>query len=269
MQTKIARILVQLDALFDTRCGTVARMDVEKAAGLLHDPAYTSRLWDKFPGVDEDVYADLYANRDVKTLAVSQTTPVVGIIRDFVRRCAETSYSQPVALVPEVHLNFHPYTLTEAEEDFIIDVLQRVVPLKPLIVKCNFSLDQLNPMFVRNNYNTMVLYDGYEWLETHSKNKLLEEYRCEKVTLFTPAILNKMPEGTKLPENLREHFYSFSIFAQFFVNLTFIGIDNYCSFLSRKVEVVSEPDKEEEEPEETTEPQEAPPEPGVEGSPPA
>lgn len=262
MSSKTAVMMVTLDSLFDTRVGTIAKIDVDAAAGFLHNPDYSGRLWDMFPGVDQKRFDEEYAKRDRETLRNSQTTPVVYIIQDFVRRCAETSYSRPVSLTPEIHINFHPYDLTEEEEDLIISGLQQVVPLKPEFKKIHYSDEQLNPSFCRSNYNTMVHYHGHDWLETNSKNKLLEEFKCPALTLFVPAKLDKCPKDVELPKDLREYFYSMSIFSQLLINLTYIGVDNFCSYLARKPKMSEE---------KITEPLEDPedyPEPQEEGSPP-
>lgn len=254
MTIKVARQLIMLDSLFDTRIGTIARMDTDIAAGLLHDTNYTSRLWDLFPGVDDEEFKKLYAARDVQTLAQSQTTPIVGLICDFVRRCAETSYSQPVALEPEIHINFYPYKLSEKEEDLIINMLRRIVPLKPTIEKCYFSMEQLNPLYVRNNYNNMVMYHAHEWLRIHSENKLLSEYRCENVVLWAPTKLDHKPDGVEIPPNIGEYLYSMSIYSQFLINLSYLGIDNFCSYLSAKPKTAT-PEPVEVDDEEIKEPQ--------------
>ena len=258
MTTKSQVMMVTLDSLFDTRIGTLAKIDVDAAAGFLHDESYAERLWDIFPGIDPVHFDEEYKKRDRETLRNSQTTPVVYIIQDFVKRCAESSYSRPTMLVPEIHINFYPYNLTEEEKDVIISGLQRVVPLKPEFKKVYFSDEQLNPSFCRTTYNVMVHYHGHQWLEMHSANQLLNEFKCEMVTLFVPAKLDKRPSDTEIPKDVREFFYSLSIFSQLLINLTYIGIDNFCSYLSKKPKHTKV---------EPTEPPEDPPESSAEGSP--
>lgn len=237
MKEKQVAFLLGLDELFDTRLGTIARIDPKKAAELLHGPYYSSRPWDLFPGVDDKVFKELYAARDRETLRLSQSTPAIGILRDFVKRSAKTALENPVALVPVIHLNVHPYRLTEAEINIIVGSLRKLIPLLPEIKVVDYSMEELNPLFCRMSFNTMLMYNAHEWLEKYSKNKLLEQHRCESVTLFAPVIIDKPPPSLEVPKNFQEQYYSMSIFAQLFVNLTYVGVDNFCSFLSRKPDI--------------------------------
>lgn len=238
MQETISRLLIGIDALFDLRLGTIARIDLDKAAGFLHDLNYSSRRWDKFPGVDEKVYEELYKNADVETLQNTQTTAAVGLLHDFVKRCAETSYTQPVAIVPEIYINFWPLKLKPEEEDLIVKYLQKAIPLKPLVSKVNFNFDQLNPMYVRANFKQLIMYNGSEWLEYHKKTELLHQYPCPGVVLQMPLKLDKAPPGVEPPDDWKEKMYTMSVFAQPFINIFYLTIDNFCSYLSRKQPVV-------------------------------
>lgn len=233
MSSSTVILMVMLDALFDTRIGTVAQIDLKKSAELLKDENYADRLWDLFPGVDPKVYSEVYAKRNRATLKLSQTTGVISILRNFVKMCAETALKNPKSLTPEIHVNFYPYDLTESEQKLILAGVQQVIPLQPEVKAVNYSLEDLNPYFCKSKYHTMVMYHGSEWLEIHTANGLLQKCPIPNVTLFTPVILNKKPDNQPPPENIREQFYTLSITSQFLINLMFVNLDTFCSWMSK------------------------------------
>lgn len=226
------RILISLDALLDTRSGALFRLDSDATSRLLKSRYYAGRVIDDFPGVDMAKYKAIYDQRDKRVLKYSSITNTVGIVHDFVQRVMNKNLNAPVDMDVEVHLNIHPYKLTDNEKKTLIIALGCKLPLAPNVIVVDYSLDYLNPIFVKNTYNTMVMYDFFEWLEIHSANKLIEKHPVPEVTIFTPALLKFKDETT--PTNLAEQFTNVMTVMQPFINVLFLPVDVFCSFLSNK-----------------------------------
>lgn len=241
MSEREIRLLLGLDELLDTRIATVARIDPKKAAEILADPYYSTRPWDLFPGIDDKEYKTLYEQRNTRTLLEAQSTPVIAMIRDFVKRATKAGLGRPVTLVPIIHINTYPYNLSEEEKGHILRAVRTLIPLNPMIEMVHYSMDELNPAFLGITYKTFICYEGHKWLEKYSSgDKLLTKYPCQNVDLFVPAILDKPPENANFleaPEGFQEKMFSMSIFAQLFINLFYIGVDNFCSYLAKRPEV--------------------------------
>lgn len=239
MTKQCARLLISIDALMDTRSGALLCLDQSASVRLMKSPYYASRHLDLFPGFDMERFKAVYAKRGKKVLSHSTITNAVGIAHDFLQRVMNKNLNAPVEMNAEIHLNIHPYVLTDAEKHTLARALAYKLPLAADIIVVNYSLDYLNPVFVKNNYNTMVMYDFFEWLEIHSANELIKKHPLPEVTIFTPALLKFKDAST--PENLAEQFTNVMTMMQAFVNVLFLPVDVFCSFLAQKPSSLATP----------------------------
>lgn len=226
-----SRMLIGLDELFDTRQGTLTLMDQDKSLSILHDPGYSNRIWDFFPGVDRGVFSDMYSRRDKKTLRVSSGTRVLAIVSDFLKRCGKSSMGAPKAFEPKVDINVYPYKLTDSDKVGIEGGLRVLMPLLPEIRFVDYSLDQLNPV-IAERYGVIVMYEGFVWLNIHSENGTLTEFPIPEVTMFCPIRLDKEPSDLHMLKDYRNKFNDLAMAAQPIVNLEFLGLDTFSSVLS-------------------------------------
>lgn len=224
------RLLISVDALLDTRAGTLALMDLSKSAALMKNVHYACRIVDWFEGFDQKEFAKRYAERDAKTLSMSMISRTYKILQDFVHRCFNRSLDTPHEILPEIHLNFYPYKLSEEVQELFLRALQKKVPQAPRVMAVNYSNEELTPAFLKANYGTVVCYDFFDWIEVHSRNEAIKRCPIPEVTFFTPALVKTIDE--KFPKDVQEFFVDAMSYFQFFVNVVFLPVDNFSNLLS-------------------------------------
>ena len=224
------RLLISLDSLLDTRAGTLCLMDMPKAAKLMNNPQYGCRIVDWFEGFDKEEYQSRYKNRNVKTLSVSMMTRTYKILQDFLKRCYNRSLDTPHELFPEIHVNFYPYQLPEETQNLIINALREKLPQAPVLKPVNISQEDLTPGLLKNTYGTVVIYDFLDWIEFHAVTGLIKKTPIPEVTFFTPALVKTVDE--KFPKDIPEMFIDMMAYFQFFANVVFLPVDNFCSVIS-------------------------------------
>ena len=232
MNKVCARLLISLDALLDTRSGTLFQLDQEASFRLLKSTYYAARPWDQFPGFDMPKFKEAYANRDKKVLKYSSMTNTVGIIQDFIQRVMNKNLNAPIEMDVEIHLNVYPYVLSDSEKHILTAALLAKLPLNPKIEVVSYSLEQLNPFFLKSVYSTLVIYDFFDWIEIHSKNELIKKHPIPEITVFSHALLKHKDETT--PVNLAEQFTNVMLIMQPFVNLILLPIDVFTTIMANK-----------------------------------
>lgn len=224
------RLLISLDSLLDTRAGTLCLMDMNKTAELMNDLRYSCRIVDWFEGFDKEDFAKRYQERNEKTLSVSLLTRTYKILQDFLKKCHQRSLDTPHKLIPEIHVNFYPYQLSEQTERLILQGIKEKIPQAPTIKGVNFSNVALTPRLLLNNYKTVVSYDFLHWIEVHSENEAIKKCPVPGVTFFTPALMHRFDE--KFPKDIEGFFTDLTAYFQFFAGVTFLPVDVFSSVLA-------------------------------------
>lgn len=199
-------ILVELDALLDTRIATLASLSKEAAIQAL-EGEYHTRPSDEFDHlqsiVTDEEYQEAYRNRTVDVLRASLITPMNFLLSEMVKRLEKVHvYAQTRAESVEVTINVYPYQLTAEEmEDIAIAVYARtgyITPIKTIsIPPQQQTIDWIN----REGYVTLIVYNFQEWadgvlavLDKHPEN-------APGVTLLVPGLL-KTVKGIPKPEEM-------------------------------------------------------------------
>lgn len=232
MNDSVARILVHLDDILDTRLGALYKTDPKVIKGLLESRYYAGRQMDVFPGVDMELYLSNYQNRGKEVLSATTMTGIMGLVADFSQRVMNKNLNAPISLDLEIHVNMYPFVLDEKEQAMIVQAVSAKLPLQPKVEMVNYTLEQLNPFFLGSNYNTVVMYHFHEWLEIHSKNENLKKYPCPNLTMFCPTLIKHKDD--KIPVDLIDAFSKAMMMMQPFINAIYIPVDNFCTFMANK-----------------------------------
>jgi len=192
MSDTLSGIYISLDALLDTRLGTLAKMGGTELVMQVLSANYHSRESDKFPGVNMDLFQALYANRDVHTLALSTITEVVGLLREIVASLMKQAVVRPFHEGVRIVLNTYPYQLTEEDQKQVMTMLavkmsgfsQVEIPFKLETVFLSDS--ELTPQYCKSNFSAMLMYDYENWLQLHQE--MLLRQPMPEVTLYAPAM---------------------------------------------------------------------------------
>lgn len=180
---------VDLDALLDTRLGTIAKYSPEAAKRALSDPNYFDRVRDDFTelcGLDMESFKQLYAKRDEEVLAASTMTEMPFVLERIVRELEQDSIDTPFVGKTTVEVNCYPYKLdSESLKNLQLGIMARA-GLQTEVRMVYIEPAKLTPTFVRGRYSGMIIYDLRGWMELH-----LEEFKRVKmprVTVMAPAL---------------------------------------------------------------------------------
>lgn len=125
-------IVVDLDCIFDTRIATVARIDQLAAEDLIRNH-YEKRISDDMTQftkrITHEQYLEVYAKRDVDTLAMARHTHFLHDVYTLVDNISRARSANPVAIGDiKIFVNAYPYVLEEWEKEELVAGLQTYLP---------------------------------------------------------------------------------------------------------------------------------------------
>lgn len=200
---------VELDALLDTRLGTIAKYSPQAASRAIRDPQYFDRVRDDFTdlcGLDMEKFKELYAARDEEVLTAATMTEIPFVLERIVRELEMDSIDTPFVGRTIVEVNYYPYKLdAESLSNLQLGIMARA-GLQTEVKMVYITPKELTPTFVRGRYSGMIIYDLRGWMERH-----LEEFgrvRMPRVTVMAPALYHStedFPQEELRNEGLHEN----------------------------------------------------------------
>lgn len=229
-QLEISVVLIELDALLDTRLATIASMGDDMLESVLKSN-YHQRLMDYFPGIDNEMFLQRYANRDKAILENALITPMGQMLKEFTYSTLKQMINTPYHYQPKIMLNVHPYKLTEAEITVLIEMIINLTNGKADVQVVDVGYEDITPSYVKKHISIMAIYDCYSWLEIHSQNEKFKRVTCPEVTLLGPAIYFKKPE--RQPDNTLEAFEAMQTLASPLIGLRLLPVENFSMVFKR------------------------------------
>lgn len=188
-QKTIATVYAELDAILDTRMGTLALFGDDVVEQVLLEGNYHKRESDQFTGVDSRVFRDRYAKRDVETLKRSRPTKGLFLLNSLVRYLKEQATVRPYHDSAKVVINTYPYQLSQEEEVELGKVIVtwtsglapvELVHMRPL---------ELSPVYVKQqSYSSMLMYEYDPWMSLHYSPDNRHATPIQDVSIYAPAI---------------------------------------------------------------------------------
>lgn len=204
---KVEKVLVDLDALLDTRLATLAKINEDLAIGVLNK-GYRTRTIDSFPGVSAEEFKKAYAKRDVDTLVMAVATNAFVLLQSCIKGSIENIVvggpGQPISF----EINYHPYDLESDEIEMIKHAIEsRTMDIVDVtMVKIDNMF--LTPTYCKENYALMIRYDYVEWIEMHQEE--LAKKPMPAVGLIAPALYHlKVPSDEEMADFKRNNIEPF------------------------------------------------------------
>lgn len=198
----VYRIMVYLDVLFDTRLGTMARINDDYAFKALCN-VYAERVTDDTktycPELDFGLFKKAYAKRDVQTLENSHAT-TFAMALGAIMRSIETKFvcGSPFYSRFELIINEAPYVLTDLERATLRNSIVSFTKLKREIHFVNIPLNELSLEKIKTmGLNTVHLYEFDEWYSSAFNGKALVSTGAN---LVIPALFLDVDAMVKLKE---------------------------------------------------------------------
>jgi hypothetical protein len=182
-------ILVELDALLDTRLPTLSLISSKAGLECAQDPRYYDRVIDDFEpicGITKDAFRALYQKRDAEIMRSATITEMPFILNDLVSKLELETLDTPFVSRVIVEVNIYPYTLDEEERDLIaLAVMARCGGGTE--VRCvRFAANVLTPAVVRERYSGLILYNFRDWMQCHLEAFI--SVKMPRVSVLAPAL---------------------------------------------------------------------------------
>jgi len=180
-------IYMDLDSLFDTRLSTIKSYDKKIYDRLFINEYYDKRLTEEFSYLNIYIFKTLFSKRNNDILHGSKITEVLtSFIKEadlLLTKRLESSTSPII----EVVINSYPYTLTESEENQIINAINHFSNINTL----DISIIRVNPYDITlkevgTRYTTMFMYNALAWLDYQIA---VDSGEASATTLYGPGLL--------------------------------------------------------------------------------
>lgn len=187
------RLLVELDALLDTRLATVSMIDQDAALAIMDDN-YRERDFDVFsyiyPGFDDAAYTRRYQRRDWETLSKARPTVMAFILAGICQRMgAEIATGSPTITAAEVHINCYPYDLTGEERDLICVAVQKRSGFDIRVTTVDIPHYELNTHRIAGDeYSALIIYNFKDWFECAFATPEPPPREIPSVTVYAPML---------------------------------------------------------------------------------
>lgn len=223
-------LYVTLDALLDTRLGTLFHIDPERAITALHKPdhagdTYFTRKYDAFYGYDQAEYEEAYKNRDKAVLKNAVMTQVVLMMKFFVDKTVKASISTPYAKYPKIVINLYPYVLSDVEIALLKHGVNAVLRDTADIETVFMSPKEVTPAYLKQNFASAVMYDYIDWLEVHSESKALANAYCRDLPLIVPSLVRSADSWNASKD--QDVFKSIEVYTSIFIKLMIYPVSSF------------------------------------------
>lgn len=184
-EKKYGGIYFEIDTLFDTRLGTLRKLNSELADKEMME-GYFSRERDEFKYFSREEFMEAYATRDLETLGLSNPTTFLMEINEHINIEAIKPMMAGVATQPMMFLNIYPYKFSPEALNEVVNSIRHLTSFKIGVKVLNTKPEGLTPHYVDENINAMFMYDWDRWINAHIHT--LANGRLEDVYLYGSRI---------------------------------------------------------------------------------
>lgn len=200
-------VIVDLDALLDTRLGALSQVAPETASRLVADPRYYQRQIDAFEWEELDWarFREIYRARDEEAIFDSVMTEMTALLPAILDKLVRVSETTPYLPDLAVELNIYPYQLDDLTRQDIWDNVRDYIPKDLDLRIVRYPYEELTPSFLRGRYSGMILYNFSDWFELQMRN--FETVKLPRFSILAPALYQKhvpTPEEIYAPEMIRK-----------------------------------------------------------------
>lgn len=171
------KILVELDALLDTRLGTLASIDIDIANEIGQSEKYYNRYSDVMSQIDsridDKVFRDRYLKRNVSVLQNSLMTDVIHLVCIGLESMMDNVHRGILPKDVRVHINTYPYKIERNLKDLLEAAVLNHIPYEVAVSTVSIDYYNLTPGNLKANYRELYIYDIEPWIEIH-KNTILD-----------------------------------------------------------------------------------------------
>lgn len=230
------RLLLDLDALFDSRFGTLLKLDRD-AAHLAVRNGYQIRDWDNMEALTEgkitnDQFDKAYAARNRETLQKSIITGIPHVLVMYINQLQDRFLRRVNVSTITITLNTFPYQLPGPDIQAMVEALGVIIPEHVKINAVRVNLQKLDPDNLKASFDAWCTYDFDAWLKIHQEALLFK--RANSVTVILPQRHLSAPEQYELADdedlNKLDKCSLLAMVMEEFIHLEFLPIGDFCFF---------------------------------------
>lgn len=187
------KLLVELDAIMDTRLGLIDLLDPQAVNRAFTNPAYYKRNVDRFEplcGVSDALFAQAWKDRTTEVLKHAMATPSLDFVHLGAIRLERSAMDDPTLDGVTVHVNIYPYAMSIEERSVLAQALSETIGLKATIELVRLPMEALTVTHCRD-YLGMVLYNYHDWFALHGEELL--KRGMPGVTMVVPKLYKDKP----------------------------------------------------------------------------
>lgn len=203
---EIQNIYIDLDAILDTRLGTLSKYDQELAIRVLMSGNYHNRKEDVFEDISKEEFRELYSKRDKEILATSALTNISKVLKELISDIIKQSIATPYQSGVKVTINVFPYKLDDIEKEEISIAMEAIASGVAIIEIINVSPEELTPAYCKQSFSVMIKYDYEDWMNIQTK--AFETKRLSDIVLFAPGIFfGQIPTENEIENFAKDAFH--------------------------------------------------------------
>lgn len=227
-------IVIDLDAIFDTRIGTIAGINPVVAIEIVASERYRNRETADWGAITEGAisraeFEAAYALRNKETLQRSVMTAMPKIIGDFTKSLQWKGIVQIDVDKVSIKVNLWPYKFNSDERSVLRDCMAQYTSATATIEFIHVSMADMTPHRLDHLGDIWITYDYNEWMTHHTEN--LVKYRAPLMTVLCPKVLynpEAFNEGDLVDKELSGVFDPFMVHQV--TMCEFLGVEFYPSF---------------------------------------
>ncbi|QTH80284.1 hypothetical protein PA10_00084 [Pseudomonas phage pPa_SNUABM_DT01] len=234
MNNNVFNLLFDLDAMFDTRMGTLLNLS-EDVHTFLPIQEYRNRTKDDFGKltggrITQEAFEERYAKRDIMVLRRSLITGLVPVVMSYIETLRERLFRGVDVSAINIDINIHPYILPGPIVQTIKDCLRGIMPTYVSISAVSYDLDKLNLDFVGQHYSGWATYDIHKWLEKYHEALLLKP--VNGLSAIIPKLFVQEPGDRSGPEseffNGVDRHGLLEMVMEDFIHLEHVPVSDFC-----------------------------------------
>jgi len=162
------KVLISIDALFDTYLGTVTKLYPDEVINLIKK-GYYSRHHNKLSffnkQINDSVIEKHYQSRDKSILKLSGRTNMFSLIGEHISH-SKGNPDHPSSVDYNIVINTYPYELTKVELKELFTCFKWVFGLET-IKRIHLPTSQITLTYLKEHFNKFIIYDFNEWYGHH------------------------------------------------------------------------------------------------------
>lgn len=162
-------MLVMLDAILDTRMGTIRTMHPEFADELLTNKNYRLRKSDEMQYVDSRIdafaFQSRYIKRDIEVFMASRKSLIATYLIQLIKKLQLViDGNNPLLDGVDVYVNYYPYEFTQEQQLLVSAGITAALGLVKPVIMVSVPVKDITLDFLKErNVFAFVLYDFNEW----------------------------------------------------------------------------------------------------------